>query len=107
MELWQIMAIVLSALFFIILLIFIVTYSRGKARREERDEQLSKMYADPNLAKMEYDFAMYDEETERLVDRAMGKGGQASANPDGDQQLSFLGAADTEGIEEITGNYKP
>ena len=80
---------------------------RGKARREERDEQLSKMYADPNLAKMEYDFAMYDEETERLVDRAMGKGGQASANPDGDQQLSFLGAADTEGIEEITGNYKP
>ncbi len=31
----------------------------------------------------------------------------ASANPDGDQQLSFLGAADTEGIEEITGNYKP
>lgn len=107
MELWQIMAIVLGAVFLITLLIFIVVYVRNKSSEEERGEQLAKMYADPNLAKMEYDCAVYDEETERLLTRAVGRNGQIAANTEADQQLSFLGAPDTEGIEEITGNYKP
>ena len=80
---------------------------RSQQIEDERRELLAKMYADPNLAKMEYDCAVYDEETERLVTRAVGRNGQIAANAEADQQLSFLGAPDTEGIEEITGNYKP
>lgn len=107
MELWHILAIVLGSLFAIGLLVFILLYVRNKSREAERNEELAKMYADPNLAKMEYDFAVYDEETELLVTRALGRNGQNAANTETEQQLSFLVTPDNEGIEEITGNYKP
>lgn len=107
MELWHILAIALGSLFVIIFIAFIIVYARNKSREEERNIQLAKMYADPNLAKMEYDCAVCDEETEQLLTRALGRSSQSASDDEDDQQLSFLGLAETEGIEEITGNYKP
>lgn len=107
MELWQILTIVFGSIFLTTVLIYIIVAVRNKAKEEERNAQLAKMYSDSNLAKMEYDFAVYDEETEELVAGALGAGEQTAESTDGDQQLSFLGATDSEGIEEITGNYKP
>ncbi len=103
MEVGYIIAIVLGCVFAAMLLTFIILYARARKRDNERNEQLEKMYCDPNLKKMEYDFGAYGEDIE-----AYKHGGDGERNAsDDDQQLSFLNPVENEGMEEITGNYKP
>ena len=61
------------------------------------------MYNDPDLAKMEYDFASYDDRVERLIS-ASNADGQLTID---DVMLEAPAAAPDEGLDEITGNYKP
>lgn len=65
--------------------------------------RLADMYNDPNLAKMDYDFSGYDEEMKHVVS-ASGPDGQLTIY---DVLTSGAVAPVDEGIEEITGNYKP
>lgn len=103
--------IIIIGTFVLLCLIFMIyaLYKRSVYRR--RQAELTKWYTDENLAKMEYDFAVYDEETERLLE------GEAYA---ADEQVTIedvlsedppseevFGKVDGESIEEITGNYKP
>lgn len=65
--------------------------------------ELAEMYNDPDLAKMDYDFSGYDEEVKHAVS-ASGPDGQLTIY---DVLKSGAVAPVDEGIEEITGNYKP
>ena len=81
-----------ALLFFIGL--FVMLYQNSK--QNELNRRLTEMYNDPDLAKMDYDFSGYDDEISRIV----------SASRD-DVLISGAVSPADEGIEEITGNYKP
>lgn len=113
MELKYILAIVGGGLFLIAVIVFLVYLIRIRNKEAEQMEYLEKMYSDKNLVKMDYDFAVYDEETEKIlaqmhnnddgqltIDDVMAKANLASGD-------TVFGTVDTEGPEEITGNYKP
>ena len=88
-----------AALFFIGL--FAMLYHSGK--HNELMAKLEAMYNDPNLAKMDYDFSAYDEEITRIVTASRAEG-QLTID---DVLISGAVSPVDEGIEEITGNYKP
>ena len=65
-----------------------------------------------NLAQMNYDFAAYDEELEKIIAGQQLPDGQISFDDIMDKNDSFvlgkiLQNVDSDGVEEITGNYKP
>lgn len=104
-----ILIIIGASLFGLLVIInIIVTVQRNK-REELRKREIEKMYADKNLATMDYDCAVYDEETEKLIRSKQMSDGQLTiedvmkASPDG----KVFQTVEKEGLEEITGNYKP
>ncbi len=112
MEPIYIVAICAGGVFFAVFLLFVIITSRRSKREEMLQNHLDEVYADKNIAKMEYDFAVYDEETSRML----------SQNAEDEQQVTIydvlkdgatgdadglFGKIDSEGMEEITGNYKP
>lgn len=113
METKYVIAIVAASIFLLLLLIFLLSYLLRLKKDKEKQAELDKFYLGPNLTKMEYDFSAYDEETERLLDRFNSnpekqvtiddvlKENKPAAQEDSFQKL------ESEGMEEITGNYKP
>lgn len=102
MEVQYIVAITAAGLFGLLFFIGICTYFHSKTKHRELWGKISKMYNDSNLARIDYDFG-YDSETARIVS-ASRVDGQLTI-----EDVLFDGAitpAD-EGMEEITGNYKP
>ncbi len=104
-----IIVIVDASLFFLLFTLYIILSVRGKKREALRKEEMEKMYCDKNLTTMEYDCAVYDEETEKLIRDKQAEGGQltidevmASSSDD-----NVFQTVEKEGLEEITGNYKP
>ena len=70
------------------------------------------MYADKNLVKMEYDFLVYDEETEKIFTAQMERSSQMSFNDVDPSSMpasdgAIFQTVDTDGLEEIVGTYKP
>lgn len=108
MEIKYIVAITTLCLFVVILLIVaIITYHRKK---EEWDRQIAIEKSLENPRKMEYDFAVYDEETERLLARGGKNDGQLTIDDvigKARDNVDIFGKIKTEGVEEITGNYRP
>lgn len=101
-----------ASLFFLLFLLYIILAARRRKRNALRRLEIEKMYSDKNLATMEYDCAVYDEETEKLIAKQM-QSGQMTID---DVMASAVAAAadenvfqtvEKEGLEEITGNYKP
>lgn len=98
-----IIALSVLGVFVLALLIFLVVYFCAVNRKNKQMHEIEKMYTDKNLVKMDYDFAMYDEDedaSETVV---------ASA-PVGEEEIKddvIFGRLDKEGLEEITGNYNP
>jgi len=112
LEFKYIFAIVCGGIFFIAFIACLVVTFRTKKREERRMAYIYNMYADKNLVKMEYDCAVYDSETERLLEMRDYGEGQISINEimshnSTDTDDTFFVTVDTEGLEEITGNYKP
>ena len=112
MEVKYLIAIVSGSLFLLLFLIYIICAARRKKLEANQRQRLEQMYADKNLVKMEYDFVVYDEETEKLVATKLQESGQMSFNdidpsamPSSDDAV--FQTVDTDGIEEIVGNYKP
>lgn len=88
-----------AALFFIG--IFMMLYHISK--QNELNRKITAMYNDPDLARMDYDFSVYDEEVTRMVSVSR-EDGQLTID---DVLISGAVSPADEGIEEITGNYKP
>lgn len=109
METQYIIAIVAGGLFLLSLFIYSILNAKRRKHEYRLRTRLDEAYSDENLVKMEYDFAVYDEETERLLES--GKGGMEKQMtlddvlPEGKSEV--FAKIDTEGMEEITGNYNP
>lgn len=92
---------------FVLLLLIsaIAAYRRRTAEFESR-KLIEKMYSSDKIKKMEYDFVVYDKETERIIANNEHIGSQMTIEEIvGDGRL--FDKIESEGIEEITGNYKP
>ncbi|MDE6505050.1 MAG: hypothetical protein K2L42_04190 [Clostridia bacterium] len=112
METKFILLIICSGIFIATLVAYIVVYFLKKRKEEAKAEELAKMYADKNLSKMEYDCAVYDEETEKLLDSRQRPDGQMTIDDVIKSEAAFaedsvFQTVEKEGMEEITGNYKP
>lgn len=112
MELPYILTIAVCSLFVLLFLIYLIVYFRGRYEHNRRMTEIEQMYADKNLAKMDYDSAVYDEETEKLLAMRQSEAGQMTIDDVMKQVAvaaneSVFQKVDTEGVEEITGNYIP
>lgn len=112
MQVEYIVAICAGSVFLLLFLVFIILSAQRKKKAKLLSLRLEQMYADKNLVKMEYDFLVYDEETEKIITDRSDNGGQMSiadidptAIPESDDDI--FQTVDTEGLEEIVGHYKP
>lgn len=113
MEPIYIIAITVGAV--VLALLIICFYVLAKKRRDsiELRLELESVYSDPNLAKMEYDIAFYDddmpvqpahaEDTQVTIDEVMA--GADKAPLTAEESAIFTKADD--GMEEISGHYEP
>lgn len=113
MEPIYIIAIAVGAV--VLALLIICFYVLAKKRRDsiELRLELESVYSDPNLAKMEYDLAFYDEDmpvqaprteyTQVTIDEVMA--GEDDSPLTAEESAIFNKADD--GMEEISGHYEP
>lgn len=107
------MAIVAGSVFLLLFLIFLILSAQTRKKLKLQRLRLEQMYADKNLVKMYYDFLVYDEETENIIftaqmERSSQMGfGDADSDSIPASQGSIFQTVDTDGLEEIVGNYKP
>lgn len=102
MEIQYAVAIAAGGLFGLLFLIAFCTYMYNKSKQRELLKKISDMYNDSNLARIDYDLGV-DDESSRMV---------SSSRTDGqltieDVLFDGTGSPVDEGMEEITGNYKP
>lgn len=102
MEVQYIVAIVTAALFGLLFLVWLFSFFSSKAKHRELFSKIFEMYNDSNLERIDYDFG-YNNETSRIVNASRSDGQMTIDDVMFD---AATGAAD-EGMEEITGNYKP
>ena len=113
MQLEHIIMIVIGALFIALFIVFLILYFRRKKSEEERKIEMENMFSDKNLAKMDYDCAVYDEETEKLLAKRKQREGQITIDDVIDNRVEenieepVFQTVAKEGMEEIKGNYKP
>ena len=98
-----ILSIVVFAIFALMLMIWLCTFVYNKNRDIKRRNRIEDMYNDESLAKMEYDFAVYDDNTERMISQSSTES-QLTID---DVLIDSAVTPVDEGMEEITGNYKP
>lgn len=112
MEIPYLVALIVGTLFIVLFIIYIVLAARLKVREDERRKLMEKSYLNANSLKIDYDFASYDEETEKLLKGMQKEEGQLTI----DEVITSVAPAvedvmftkvDKEEPEEITGNYKP
>lgn len=116
MSLLYIVSIVVGGIFGLMILICIALTAIREQKNETRMAAIEKMYASPDLNKMEYDTAFYDDEIADLLFGSQPVEKQVtiedvlteknSVNQTA-QQESVFSKIDVEGLEEITGNYNP
>ncbi len=108
MEAQYIVAIVSGGIFLILILTYIILRVIRDKKELREKARISQIYNDEALEKMEYDFAMYDEESDELLNEQSSHEGQAAVNEEpAVQHEEVFAKVDSEGMEEITGNYKP
>ncbi len=100
MDYRYIIAIATGGIFVIALLIYVVSTVRARKIESAMRVRQKRIYCDPDLVKMDYDLAYYED------------GAEANIKPVGDknvedalQGVSFTRLEVEE--EEVTGNYKP
>ena len=112
MDIKYIVAIAAGSLFLLLFLIFIILFAQRRQKLKLQRQRLEQMYADKNLVKMEYDFLVYDEETEKIFAEQMERISQMSFSDVDPSSMpatddAIFQTVDTDGLEEIVGNYKP
>ena len=113
MELIYILSIAAGSLFVILLLVFLCMYINDVRKTTAKQNELRKMYSDKNTPKMDYDFAVYDEEVKRKLQSGVTEDGQLTIddvmrahNTQASDETVFA-SVELEEVEEITGNYQP
>lgn len=116
MELIYIVSIVVGSIFGLLVLICIALAAIREQKSENRMAAIRKMYAAPDLNKMEYDTAFYDDdiadmlfgnqpvEKQVTIEEVLTEKNTFNQTA---QQESVFSKIDVEGLEEITGNYNP
>lgn len=113
METKYIVTIVVCRTFVLLCLVYLIYALYLRKVRIRKQEEITKNYTDKNLAQMQYDFAVYDKETERMLERGSEMPEEQVTIYDvlsdnkADRKEEVFGKIEEEGIEEITGNYKP
>ena len=117
MDVLYIVSIIIGGLFVLLFFSFLIAYARNEAKEKSRMAAIEKMYQSDDLLKMEYDNAVYDDETAALlfgganferqvtIDEVLTEK-RASVSAQSVEDSVFV-KLDAEGIEEITGNYEP
>ena len=103
MPIEYIIAIACGSLFAVLFVTNVIVYFIHAKKEARIREELEKMYADKNLVAMRYDFVAYDEEIEELTANAASG---EEIKPTDEEEPSFSQMV-IEGLEEITGDYKP
>ncbi len=115
MDTVYIIMIVAGGVFLLLLLIYVLYAIELNKIRKKLKNSLIRAYSDKNLAKMEYDIAVYDEETNRrlngtantesqmTIEEVIAKRTPSEEEQENEAKFEKIGA---EGVEEITGNYK-
>ncbi len=99
-----IISIVCGSVFAVLFIANLIVYVLNAKKEARVRSGLEKMYADKNLVKMKYDFVAYDEETEEIIkNAAMSDEIKPVRSGDEDNYNQLV----IEGLEEITGDYKP
>ena len=113
MQAEHIVMIIVGALFIVLFVVFLILYFRRKKSEAERKAEMENMFSDKNLAKMDYDCAVYDEETEKLLAQRKQSEGQMTIddviNASTEENIGepVFQTVAKEGMEEIKGNSKP
>ncbi len=118
MESIYIVAIVVGSVVLFLFAICLLVMIRNHRREIKKREELESVYSDPNLAKMEYDLAVYDEETNArivamrikndtqvTIEDVMENSGKSSKSHYDLDEISFNKVDD--GVEKISGHYVP
>lgn len=112
MDVKTIVLICFGGVFAFILFMYILIAAETAKMEKKQKNNIVKSYSDGKLAKMEYDLAMYDDETKKLlnrtaensqvtIDEIMGNDAPSSAD------APLFAKIEDEGVEEIKGNFKP
>lgn len=112
MELIYILSIIAGSLFAIMLIIFLCMYVNDSRKFNAKQNELRQMYADKNTPKLDYDFAVYDEEVQRKLQNSEIEDGQITIDDvmRADNTVTdetVFASVEVEDVEEITGNYQP
>lgn len=98
-----IISIAAGGIFAFLVLIALGSAMYSKNQQRQLEKELYEMYISPNLARMDYDFGSYDDDTARIVSVSRTEGQLTIEDVLFDAALTPT----DEGMEEITGNYKP
>ncbi len=113
MESKYIVAIVALSIFLIMFLIFFVLLARRRKTEAKLQAWLHEVYSDKNLIRLDYETSGGDEavqSSERGIRYAEDLVSTEEKEPNDEVQLKIEEAfskIESEGIEEITGNYNP
>ena len=105
-----IFAIVALSLFFVLFIIFFAMLARKRRMEARLQAWLYEVYSDKNLIKMDYDSADEDEPVQSLTVSAADAAPAQDEKKEAEEPVKtdeLYGKIEIEGIEEITGNYKP
>lgn len=113
MEPIYIITIVACSIFLVLLVIFLCMFISNNKKSRQLQSELRKMYVDKNTPKLDYDFAVYDDEVKRKLEGNKNTDGQLTiddvmqAPSASSADESVFVSVDVENVEEITGNYQP
>lgn len=110
----EIMLICAGGLFLTLFIIYIVIAVRRGSKLKREKLRLTSAYTEGDIAKMEYDIAFYDVDMFDMSKKETPEHQMsiedienASVSSDDSKKAAILTRVDDEGVEEITGNYKP
>lgn len=106
MDYKYIFVIVAAGLFLVLFLVFIALEVRRRRNRAALQLRIDEAYSDGNIVRMEYDFAAYDDEPSPHTSSGDRQVTIYDVLSDGKGQFDFA-KIEQEGLEEITGNYRP
>ena len=112
MDAQYIVEIVAASFFIVLLFTFVISYAVARSNEKNLRRKLDSVYLSNKLAKMEYDFAVYDQETEKILANIESAPVEQVTidellNEKPVPAEEVFAKIDSEGLEEITGNYKP
>lgn len=108
-----IIALIAAGIFFLAVIVYLCSAIKARRLENLRAMKQYELYSDPNLVKMDYDMAYFDEAAQAKINSRMDGEMQVSiddllkSKEVADNNFTPFARIEDEEIEEITGNYKP